>query len=121
MLNDIFAFIFSVQCTALIFILIGAYALLWWSIDNFKSIVQIVTSFLVPYFQPQEDLPLNEKFGSWAGMCNRLNRTIDFFNRRLITEDLLTEDLLTKHFQTELFFTIENFIQWKIFFNRTWY
>lgn len=66
MWNDIFAFIFSVQCTALILILIGAYALLWWSIDNFKSIVQIITSFLVPYFQPQEDLPLSEKFGTWA-------------------------------------------------------
>lgn len=95
MWNDIFAFIFSVQCTALILILIGAYALLWWSIDNFKSIVQIITSFLVPYFQPQEDLPLSEKFGSWAGMW--LNETIDIFIKRFI-DGLLTECLLTEDY-----------------------
>lgn len=105
MLNDIFAFIFSVQCTALIFVLIGAYALLWWSIDNFKSIVQIVTSFLVPYFQPQEDLPLSEKFGSWAGMCNRLNRTIDFFNRRLINKRFIDTRIIDIRFSNRTFFS----------------
>lgn len=67
MWDQIIAFVFSVQLIALILILIGLYALLWWSIDNFKSIVQIIRSFLVPYFQPQEDVPLSEKFGSWAG------------------------------------------------------
>lgn len=68
MWNQIHEFVFSVKLIALILILIGLYALLWWSIDNFKSIVQIIRSVLVPYFQPQEDVPLSEKFGSWAGM-----------------------------------------------------
>lgn len=74
MLNQIIEFVLSVQFAAFILILIGVYALIWWCIDNLKSIVQIIRSFLVPYFQPQEDIPLNEKFGNWAGMnrntCN---------------------------------------------------
>lgn len=68
MWEEIIAFVFSVQLLTLILVLIGAYALIWWSIDNFKSVIQIIRSFLVPYFQPQDDLPLTEKFGSWAGM-----------------------------------------------------
>lgn len=68
MWNQIIAFVFSIQFAAFLFIWIGVYALIWWCIDNFKSIVQIIRSFLVPYFQPQEDLPLSEKFGNWAGM-----------------------------------------------------
>lgn len=116
MWNDIFAFIFSVQCTALILILIGAYALLWWSIDNFKSIVQIITSFLVPYFQPQEDLPLSEKFGSWAGMCNGLNRTIDFFNMRFINRRFIDRIFIDRRFSNRSFFS-----QSKILFNRRFF
>lgn len=76
MLDQIIKFVFSIQLLALILILIGAYALLWWSIDNCKSIVQICRSFLVPYFQPQEDVPLSEKFGNWAGMMKKKLNTI---------------------------------------------
>lgn len=72
MWEQIIAFVFSIQLVALILILIGAYALLWWSIDNFKSVVQIIRSFLVPYFQPHEDLPLSERFGNWAGMFHSM-------------------------------------------------
>lgn len=68
MWDQIVEFVFSIQFTAFVLILIGVYALLWWSIDNFKSIIQIIRSFLVPYFQPHEDIPLSEKFGSWAGI-----------------------------------------------------
>lgn len=46
---------------------VGIWALLWWSIDNFKSIVQIVKNVLVPYFQPHENKPLADKYGKWAG------------------------------------------------------
>lgn len=46
---------------------IGAYALLLWIIDNFKSLIQIVTAILTPYFQPQENLSLAERYGNWAG------------------------------------------------------
>lgn len=68
MLNQIIDFVLSIQFAALILSLIGIYALACWCIDNLKSVVQIIRSFLVPYFQPQEDLPLSEKFGNWAGM-----------------------------------------------------
>lgn len=67
MFDNIISFVLSVQFIAWIFIVIGVYALLWWSIENLKSIVQIIRSLLVPYFQPQEDLKLSEKFGNWAG------------------------------------------------------
>lgn len=67
MLDVILSFIFSIQCVLLVLVVIGAYALLWWSIDNFKSIVQVIRSILVPYFQPQDDVALSEKFGHWAG------------------------------------------------------
>lgn len=67
MLNQIVEFVFSIQFTALILSLIGIYALLWYIIDNVKSVIQVIRSFLVPYFQPHEDLPLSEKFGNWAG------------------------------------------------------
>lgn len=66
-LETIIAFVLSVEFLAFILILIGSYASLWWSIDNFKSVVQVIRSLLVPYFQPQEDLPLSEKYGNWAG------------------------------------------------------
>lgn len=68
MLNEIVEFVFSIQFALVILALIGIYAALCYCIDNFKSVIQVIRSFLVPYFQPQEDLPLSEKFGSWAGM-----------------------------------------------------
>lgn len=67
MLDTIISFVFSIQCVLLVLVAIGAYALLWWSIDNFKSIVQVIRSMLLPYFQPQDDVALSEKFGHWAG------------------------------------------------------
>lgn len=66
----------SIQFLAWILILIGVYAVLWWSIENLKSIVQIVHSLLVPYFQPHEDLKLSERFGNWAG---KLYLIVSFF------------------------------------------
>lgn len=61
------SFVLTVEFVACVFILIGLYAVAWWLIDNLKSITQIILSLLLPYFQPQEDLPLSEKYGSWAG------------------------------------------------------
>lgn len=49
------------------FYLIGIYTFLWWFIDNFKSLFQILWHLLVSYIQPNANLPLNEKFGTWAG------------------------------------------------------
>lgn len=74
MLNQILEFVLSIQFAIFSLALVGIYALLLWCIDNLKSVVQIIRSFLVPYFQPQEDVPLSEKFGNWAGM-NKTKRT----------------------------------------------
>lgn len=46
---------------------VGVWALLWWLIDNLKSMVQILIGVLAPYFQPQENKSLTDKYGKWAG------------------------------------------------------
>lgn len=69
------SFLLTVEFVASVFVLIGLYAVAWWLIDNLKSITQIILSILLPYFQPQEDLPLSEKYGTWAGKvdCTTFN------------------------------------------------
>lgn len=49
------------------FALVGIYALCWWLIDNLRSLVQLLTAVLTPYFQPVDDKSLVERFGEWAG------------------------------------------------------
>lgn len=54
--------------------LIGLWALTWWSYENFKSVIQIIKSVLTPYFQPQENKTLVERYGKWAGKkINKIN------------------------------------------------
>lgn len=65
--NWFLSLVFSVQFFLLIFVCIGVYALCLWLIDNLKSIVQIVGAILLPYFQPEENLTLAERYGNWAG------------------------------------------------------
>lgn len=48
-------------------VLAGVWAVLCWSIDNFRSVLEITKSVLTPYFQPQENKSLVEKYGKWAG------------------------------------------------------
>ena len=48
-------------------ILAGVWAVMCWSIDNLKSVIQIIKSFLTPYFRPQENKSLVERYGKWAG------------------------------------------------------
>jgi hypothetical protein len=48
-------------------VLAGVWGVLWWSIENFMSILQITRSLLTPLFQPQEKKSLVEKYGKWAG------------------------------------------------------
>lgn len=57
------------QMSCLVFTLavIGAYALCWWLIDNVRSIMQLLVAVLMPYFQPQEDVSMVQRFGEWAG------------------------------------------------------
>lgn len=64
---DSLEYILSTQFLSVILIAIGVYASLWWIIDNLKSITQIFLALLRPFFQPQDDLPLKERFGTWAG------------------------------------------------------
>lgn len=66
MLN-ILSLVIDTQVVCLILSLIGVYALIWWLSDNLKSSIQIIIALLRPFFQPEDDLPLKERFGSWAG------------------------------------------------------
>lgn len=72
--------LFSTNLPLYLLALAGAWALMWWSIENFRSIVQIIGSVLAPYFQPSENKTLVERFGKWAGEGNdKKNRLIGFF------------------------------------------
>lgn len=48
-------------------LLAGVYAVICWSMDNLKSVIQIIKSILTPYFQPHENKSLVERYGKWAG------------------------------------------------------
>ncbi|CAG4972649.1 unnamed protein product [Colias eurytheme] len=52
----------------LVFILaiVGALAVACILIDSFKSVVELLISYLTPYFIPAEDFPLWKKYGHWA-------------------------------------------------------
>lgn len=64
-----FSFIFNIQFLITVLSVIGFYALVLWLIDNFGSIVTIVKTVLTPLFQPQDNLSLSERYGTWAGIC----------------------------------------------------
>lgn len=66
-LRTLINFLFNTSVLLYLLALAGVWSLLWWSIDNFKSVVQIVKSVLLPYFQPQDNKTLVEKYGKWAG------------------------------------------------------
>lgn len=53
------------------FYIIGVYTFLWWFVDNFKSLFQILWSVLMSYVTPDLYPPLSEKFGNWAGEKRR--------------------------------------------------
>lgn len=60
-------FVFHTNLIYYLLVLAGVWAVLWWSIENLRSIVQILRSVLTPYFQPNENKSLLEKYGKWAG------------------------------------------------------
>lgn len=45
---------------------VGVYSLAIYLYDNFKSVISIIKSVLEPYFQPQVQKSLIEKYGKWA-------------------------------------------------------
>ncbi|XP_059618408.1 inactive hydroxysteroid dehydrogenase-like protein 1 [Phlebotomus argentipes] len=44
----------------------GIWAIISWAYDNLRSLVLIVKAVLAPYFLPQENQTLAEKYGNWA-------------------------------------------------------
>lgn len=66
--NWLVSVIFSIEFLVCLLAIVGVYALCWWIVDNLKSVVQVVRALLTPYFQPQEELTLLERYGSWAGI-----------------------------------------------------
>ena len=53
--------------------LLGLCVVICYAIDNLKSVLMIIKSILDPYFQPQLDLTLAERFGSWAGKFRKFH------------------------------------------------
>lgn len=73
--------------------LAGAWAVLWWSIDNFRSIFEIILSVLSPYFQPQEHKSLVERYGKWAG--EKSSTSLKDVNESFKFSDLIVLYLVT--------------------------
>lgn len=67
-IDFVLSVVFSVQFAVFLLAFVGIYAICWWLIDNLSSVVQVVRTLLQPYFQPQEDLSLIDRYGNWAGM-----------------------------------------------------
>lgn len=51
----------------IILAIIGAIAVTLFLIDSLWSVLELVTSYLTPFFLPTEEQSLTKKFGSWAG------------------------------------------------------
>lgn len=93
-LKNLFNILLYTNVLNYLLVLAGIWAVLWWSIDNFRSIVEITKSVLTPYFQPQENKTLVEKYGKWAGKKNLEElRSIEIIEG---TERGLTQSLLRK-------------------------
>ncbi|KAJ2944459.1 hypothetical protein O0L34_g3799 [Tuta absoluta] len=52
----------------LFFALVGVVALCFLLVDSLWSVVELVTSFLTPYFLPGEEQSLAKRFGPWAAI-----------------------------------------------------
>lgn len=48
------------------FTLLGVWVVCCWMYENLRSLVQIVTAVLTPYFVPAENKSLVERYGKWA-------------------------------------------------------
>lgn len=47
--------------------LVGLLVLIYVLLDSLWSVLELVSSYLMPYFLPAEVQPLTKKFGPWAG------------------------------------------------------
>lgn len=66
-LRTLVNFLFQTNLIFYSLVAAGVWAVLWWSIENFKSVLLITKTILTPYFQPQENKTLVERYGKWAG------------------------------------------------------
>lgn len=51
---------------------IGAIAVTFFVIDSVWSLLELITSYLMPYFLPNEVQTLTKKFGTWAGKSHNI-------------------------------------------------
>lgn len=58
---------------------VGALVVAIFVIDSLWSVLELVTSYLMPYFMPAEVLPLSKRFGPWAGELTSLVYWFRFF------------------------------------------
>lgn len=65
--NSVKSLVINTQLIYYALITAGVWAVICWSIDNLKSVIQIIQSILTPYFQPNENKSLIERYGKWAG------------------------------------------------------
>lgn len=47
---------------------LGAIFLAFWILDSLWSVLELISSYMMPYFLPAEVQPLATKYGPWAGM-----------------------------------------------------
>lgn len=57
----------------LVLALIGVIAVCLVLVDSLWSVLELVTSYLMPYFLPAEEQSLVKKYGPWAGELELLN------------------------------------------------
>lgn len=66
-LSGIFLTLINFYFDASILSYIGAYALHWWCLDNFESIINIGIFLVRKLFAPCKYQSLERRFGNWAG------------------------------------------------------
>lgn len=59
--------VFNTHLLVYLFCFIGALATLAWIWDNFSSLLNITKTVLTPWFFPNDEFTLAEKYGTWAG------------------------------------------------------
>lgn len=51
----------------LVLALVGSIALCFMLIDSLWGVLELISSYLMPYFLPSEVQTLSKRFGPWAG------------------------------------------------------
>ncbi|CAH2215980.1 jg26468 [Pararge aegeria aegeria] len=59
---------------------VGAVVVAGFVIDSLWSVVELITSYLMPYFIPAEVLPLAKRFGPWAGPHEVIGSGVHFID-----------------------------------------